>query len=135
VGRDKDGNVVSGGQAVPGSGVPSDKSGLAMGLPVALSASGNASSTTRSGISEGVIEIRDEAAQQALTGKSAAEMIASLNRDTTDTLGALTPIFDKEKIEAGFEIGTAFAGEMGQFLTNRAREPSRLVVEDLGIYI
>ncbi|VFR20328.1 Putative large exoprotein involved in heme utilization or adhesion of ShlA/HecA/FhaA family [plant metagenome] len=58
-----------------------------MGLPVALSASGNASSTTRSGISEGVIEIRDEAGQQALTGKSAAETIASLNRDTTDTLG------------------------------------------------
>ena len=122
VGRDKDGNVASGGQSVPGSSVPSDKSGLAMGLPVALSASGSASSTTRSGISEGVIEIRDEAGQQALTGKSAAETIASLNRDTTDTLGALKPIFDKEKIEAEFEIGTAFAGEMGQFLANRAKE-------------
>ncbi|VFR51963.1 hemagglutinin-like secreted protein [plant metagenome] len=73
-----------------------------------------------------MIEIRDEAAQQALTGKSAAETIASLNRDTTDTLGALKPIFDKEKIEAGFEIGTAFAGEMGQFLTNRAREADAL---------
>ncbi|WP_157929797.1 hemagglutinin repeat-containing protein [Orrella dioscoreae] len=126
VGRDKDGNVASGGQSVPGSSVPSDKSGLAMGLPVAPSASGNASSTTRSGISEGVIEIRDEAGQQALTGKSAAETIASLNRDTTDTLGALKPIFDKEKIEAGFEIGTAFAGEMGQFLTNRAKEADAL---------
>ncbi|VFR79399.1 Putative large exoprotein involved in heme utilization or adhesion of ShlA/HecA/FhaA family [plant metagenome] len=126
VGRDKDGNVASGGQSVPGSSVPSDKSGLAMGLPVALSASGSASSTTRSGISEGVIEIRDEAGQQALTGKSAAETIASLNRDTTDTLGALKPIFDKEKIEAGFEIGTAFSGEMGQFLTNRAKEVDAL---------
>ncbi|VFR55571.1 hemagglutinin-like secreted protein [plant metagenome] len=126
VGQDKHGNVAAGGNAKPASSVPSDKSGLSMGLPVALSASGSASSTTRSGISEGVIEIRDEAAQQALTGKSAAETIASLNRDTTDTLGALKPIFDKEKIEAGFEIGTAFAGEMGQFLTNRAREADAL---------
>ncbi|VFR39636.1 hemagglutinin-like secreted protein [plant metagenome] len=41
-------------------------------------------------------------------------------------MGALKPIFDKEKIEAGFEIGTAFAGEMGQFLTNRAREADAL---------
>ena len=126
VGQDKHGNVAAGGNAKPASSVPSDKSGLSMGLPVALSASGSASSTTRSGISEGVIEIRDEAAQQALTGKSAAETIASLNRDTTDTLGALKPIFDKEKIEAGFEIGTAFAGEMGQFLTNRVREADDL---------
>ena len=126
VGQDKHGNVAAGGNAKPASSVPSDKSGLSMGLPVALSASGSASSTTRSGISEGVIEIRDEAGQQALTGKSAAETIASLNRDTTDTLGALKPIFDKEKIEAGFEIGTAFAGEMGQFLANRAKEADAL---------
>ena len=126
VGQDKHGNVAAGGNAKPASSVPSDKSGLSMGLPVALSASGSASSTTRSGISEGVIEIRDEAAQQALTGKSAAETIASLNRDTTDTLGALKTIFDKEKIEAGFEIGTAFAGEMGQFLANRAKEADAL---------
>ncbi|VFR84806.1 hemagglutinin-like secreted protein [plant metagenome] len=82
VGQDKHGNVAAGGNAKPASSVPSDKSGLSMGLPVALSASGSASSTTRSGLSEGVIEIRDEAAQQALTGKSAAQTIASLNRDT-----------------------------------------------------
>ncbi|VFR42088.1 hemagglutinin-like secreted protein [plant metagenome] len=59
VGQDKHGNVAAGGNAKPASSVPSDKSGLSMGLPVALSASGSASSTTRSGISEGVIEIRD----------------------------------------------------------------------------
>ncbi|VFR42372.1 Putative large exoprotein involved in heme utilization or adhesion of ShlA/HecA/FhaA family [plant metagenome] len=82
VDQDKHGNAAAGGNAKPASSVPSDKSGLSMGLPVALSASGSANSTTRSGISEGVIEIRDEAAQQALTGKSAAETIASLNRDT-----------------------------------------------------
>ena len=42
--------------------------------------------------------------QQALTGKTAAQTIASLNRDTSDTLNALRPIFDKEKIQAGFDI-------------------------------
>ncbi|PPA77502.1 hypothetical protein C4E15_05635 [Achromobacter spanius] len=67
---------------------------------------GNSSSTTQSGISGGTIVIRDEAGQLALTGKTAAETIASLNRDTTDTLNALKPIFDKEKIEAGFEIAS-----------------------------
>ncbi|MCD0501353.1 hypothetical protein LP085_31235, partial [Achromobacter sp. MY14] len=58
----------------------------------------------------------------ALTGKTAAETIASLNRDTTDTLNALKPIFDKEKIEAGFEIASEAQRQVGQFLTNRAKE-------------
>ncbi|MCD0501312.1 hypothetical protein LP085_31015, partial [Achromobacter sp. MY14] len=65
---------------------------------------------------------RDEAGQLALTGKTAAETIASLNRDTTDTLNALKPIFDKEKIEAGFEIASEAQRQVGQFLTNRAKE-------------
>ena len=93
-----------------------------MGTPVAVAASGNSSSTTQSGISGGTIVIRDEAGQLALTGKTAAETIASLNRDTTDTLNALKPIFDKEKIEAGFEIASEAQRQMGQFLTNRAKE-------------
>ncbi|WZB69748.1 hypothetical protein WJ968_27180 [Achromobacter xylosoxidans] len=66
--------------------------------------------------------IRDEAGQQALTGKTAAETIASLNRDTSDTLNALKPIFDKEKIEAGFEIVSEASRQTGQFLANRAEE-------------
>ncbi|VFR68830.1 Putative large exoprotein involved in heme utilization or adhesion of ShlA/HecA/FhaA family [plant metagenome] len=44
VGQDKHGNVAAGGNAKPASSVPSDKSGLPMGLPVALSARGSASS-------------------------------------------------------------------------------------------
>jgi len=62
----------------------------------------------------------------ALTGKTAAETIASLNRDTSDTLNALKPIFDKEKIEAGFEIASEAQRQMGQFLTNRAKEADAL---------
>ena len=53
---------------------------------------------------------------------TAAETIASLNRDTSGTLNALKPIFDKEKIEAGFEIASEASRQVGQFLTNRAKE-------------
>ncbi|MGE8642641.1 MAG: DUF6862 domain-containing protein, partial [Achromobacter sp.] len=84
------------------------------------------SSTTQSGISGGTIVIRDEAGQLALTGKTAAETIASLNRETSDTLNALKPIFDKEKIEAGFEIASEASKQVGQFLTNRAKEADAL---------
>ena len=90
--------------------------------PTVAAASGSGSSTTSSAISGGTIVIRDEAGQQALTGKTAAETIASLNRDTSDTLNALKPIFDKEKIEAGFEIVSEASRQTGQFLANRAEE-------------
>ncbi|MFY2610728.1 hypothetical protein [Achromobacter ruhlandii] len=84
---------------------PGDKSGASAGLPVVAGVSGNASSTTRSAISGGSVVIHDEAAQQDLRGMTAAKTVAALNRDTSsDTLNALKPIFDKEKIEAGFEI-------------------------------
>ena len=86
-----------------------------MNTPVAMAASGSGSSTTSSAISGGTIVIRDEAGQQALTGKTAAETIASLNRDTSDTLNALKPIFDKEKIEAGFEIVSEASRQTGSF--------------------
>lgn len=90
-------------------------------------ASGRDSSTTYSAISGGTVVIRDEVAQQNLTGMTAAETIASLNRDTSsDTLNALKPIFDKEKIEAGFEIVAESQRQVGQFLTNRAKEAKAL---------
>lgn len=50
----------------------------------------------------------------------------SLNRDASDTLNALTPIFDEEKIEAGFEIVSEANRQMGQFLTNRAKDADAL---------
>ena len=56
------------------------------------SASGNDSSTTRSGISNGVITLTDGAAQQAIRGKDADTTIASLNRNVVSgqdsTVGA-----------------------------------------------
>ena len=106
---------------------PGDKSGASAGLPVVARASGNASSTTRSAISGGSVVIRDEAAQQDLTGMTAVQTVAALNRDTSsDTLNALKPIFDKEKIEAGFEIASEAQKQVGQFLETRAREAKAL---------
>ena len=106
---------------------PGDKSGASAGLPVVAGASGKASSATRSAISGGSVVIRDEAAQQDLTGMTAVQTIAALNRDTSsDTLNALKPIFDKEKIEAGFEIASEAQKQVGQFLETRAREAKAL---------
>ncbi|MCZ8441506.1 hemagglutinin repeat-containing protein [Achromobacter xylosoxidans] len=123
LGTDAKGNVAGGSKAQPGTSVPQTSGGLGMGTPAVAAASGRDSSTTYSAISGGTVVIRDEAAQQNLTGMTAAETIASLNRDTSsDTLNALKPIFDKEKIEAGFEIVAESQRQVGQFLTNRAKE-------------
>ncbi|ALF90704.1 MULTISPECIES: hemagglutinin repeat-containing protein [Ralstonia solanacearum species complex] len=90
--------------------------------PVVLSASGSASSTTRSAISGGAITITDSAKQQQLTGQTAAETVAGINRNTSNTGGALAPIFDKDKIQAGFEIASQFVNQVGTFVENRLKE-------------
>ncbi|QCS65093.1 hypothetical protein EC609_23055 [Achromobacter denitrificans] len=125
LGTNKDG-VAGGASKDHGSSISTGSSGFGMGMPAVVAASGSSSSTTQSAISGGTIVIRDEAGQLALTGKTAAETIASLNRDTSDTLNALKPIFDKEKIEAGFEIASEAQRQAGQFLANRAEEAKAL---------
>jgi filamentous hemagglutinin len=85
-------------------------------------ASGDASSTTQSGISGGSITIRNDAKQQALTGKSASETIAELKRDTSESANALKPIFNQDEIKADFQIVGALQRESGVFLNNRANE-------------
>ncbi|WP_246289360.1 hemagglutinin repeat-containing protein [Achromobacter deleyi] len=127
LGTDAKGNVASGSKAQPGTHVSQTSGGLGMGTPGVAAASGRDSSTTYSAISGGTVVIRDEVAQQNLSGMTAAETIASLNRDTSsDTLNALKPIFDKEKIEAGFEIVLESQRQVGQFLTTRAKEAKAL---------
>ncbi|MFY0480931.1 pre-toxin TG domain-containing protein [Achromobacter marplatensis] len=122
VGTNSKGQAAGGADKVPGTSLPTNSDGMSAGMPVVVAASGNADSTTYSAISGGSVVIRDGAGQLVLTGKTAEETIASLNRDTTDTLNALKPIFDKEKIEAGFEIASEASRQVGQFLTNRAKE-------------
>uniref|UniRef100_UPI0038BC57E6 hemagglutinin repeat-containing protein n=1 Tax=Caballeronia glebae TaxID=1777143 RepID=UPI0038BC57E6 len=99
---------------VPGTELPKNDSGLAIAPPVAMAASGDASTTTKSGISAGTIKVADEAHQ--------TQDIASLNRDTSDTGGVLAPIFDKDKIENGFAIASQFTAEAGTFVANRVKQ-------------
>lgn len=120
------GEQAEGGARASGPGAPQSKSGLAANAPAIAAAGGKADSSTRSAISVGSITIRDPAGQQALTNTSADEVIASLNRDTAGALNTLKPIFDKEKIQAGFDIASEAARQAGQFLTNRAAEAKAL---------
>ncbi|WP_081053941.1 hemagglutinin repeat-containing protein [Burkholderia territorii] len=106
---------------VAGTDLP-NRGGFSATPPIALSASGDASSTTRSGISGGSIKITDSAKQQQLTGKTADETIATVNRDTSNTGGALAPIFDKDKVQAGFDITSQFINQVGTFVDNRMKE-------------
>ncbi|WP_217484141.1 hemagglutinin repeat-containing protein, partial [Achromobacter insolitus] len=122
LGTTKGGQVAGGASKEHGSSVATGSGGFGMGTPIVVGAKGSSSSTTQSAISGGAVVIRDEAAQQDLTGMTAAETIVALNRDTSDTLNALKPIFDKEKIEAGFEIASEAQRQAGQFLENRAKE-------------
>lgn len=103
--------------------------GWSAGPPSAVTASDEASSTTKSGISGATVTITDEAKQKELTGKDADTTIASLNRDVSsdkDTTNALKPIFDEDKIKAKMEIAQAFGREVNQFLVNRAKEADAL---------
>ncbi len=107
---------------VAGTDLPKTGGGLAVAPPVVLGASDDASSTTRSGISGGSLKITDSAKQQQMTGKTAEETVASVNRDTTNTGGALAPIFDKDKVQAGFDITSQFINQAGTFVDNRLKE-------------
>ncbi|WP_185633641.1 hemagglutinin repeat-containing protein, partial [Burkholderia stagnalis] len=108
-----------------GADQPKPKGGWSANPPIALSASGDASSITRSGISGGTLKITDSAAQKQLTGKTADETVASVNRDTSNTGGALAPIFDKDKMQAGFDITSQFVNQAGTFISNRAYEADK----------
>ncbi len=121
IGKDQKGTATNV-NPVPGTTLPKGDGGLQVAPPVALGASGDANSTTKSGISGGAITITDGAKQQQLTGQTAAEAVASVNRDTSNTGGALAPIFDKDKIQAGFDITSQFINQAGTFVANRAAE-------------
>ncbi|WP_313387883.1 hemagglutinin repeat-containing protein [Achromobacter aegrifaciens] len=121
VGTDGKGDAAGGSKATPNSNLPTIN-GVSTVPPVPMGANGESSSTTLSGISGGKIVIRDETGQKEQTGQTAAEAIASLNRDTKDTLNSLDPIFDEKEVRAGFEIVGETGRQVGQFLANRAEE-------------
>ncbi|CAB3661281.1 hemagglutinin repeat-containing protein [Achromobacter aegrifaciens] len=121
VGTDGKGDAAGGSKATPNSNLPAIN-GVSAVPPVPMGAKGESNSTTLSGISGGKIVIRDETGQKVQTGQTAAEAIASLNRDTKDTLNSLDPIFDEKEVGAGFEIVGETGRQVGQFLANRAEE-------------
>lgn len=93
--------------------------------PTYISDSGNSSSTTISGISDGEIEIRDKEAQVALTGKTAEETLNKLDtkvNSETDYTHRLEEIFDEDKIKANIEITQAFINEVQTFSQNKVKQ-------------
>uniref|UniRef100_UPI001EE66E65 YwqJ-related putative deaminase n=1 Tax=Chromobacterium haemolyticum TaxID=394935 RepID=UPI001EE66E65 len=91
---------------------------------MAMAASDHDASTTRSGISGGKLEITNNALQQALTGQSAADAVAKLNRNVdsaTDGSGKLANNFDKEQVQALFDAAAALHEQVGTFLSNKAQ--------------
>ncbi|WP_256676923.1 hemagglutinin repeat-containing protein, partial [Pseudomonas sp. PICF6] len=125
VGKDQQGNATSGGTQTPGTDLPKNENEFGATMPIAISASDDASSVTRSGISGGTIVITNDAEQQKRTGKNGEQTVASLNRDVSsdrDTSNRLKPIFDEDEIRAGFEIVGAFSNEASTLLANKAKE-------------
>ncbi|STQ91109.1 hemagglutinin repeat-containing protein [Iodobacter fluviatilis] len=97
-------------------------SGVTPTAPVALSAGDNGTSTTKSAIATAKITITDEAKQKELTGKTAAETIASLSRDTDGAQQQLTNDFKPEKINELFSATKTFLQEGNTFMANRTAE-------------
>ncbi|QLG88024.1 hemagglutinin repeat-containing protein [Chitinibacter bivalviorum] len=119
-GKEKDGSAGTN----PGT-VTSGKTagnGIKANTPVVMAAKGDDSSTTRSGIAAGNITITNEDAQQQLTGKTAAEQLASLNRDTGNTAGHLANNYDQAQIDVAFKVTKEFINQSGTFMANRAAE-------------
>ncbi|UUM22052.1 hemagglutinin repeat-containing protein [Mycoavidus sp. SF9855] len=98
------------------------RKGISPSIPIAMSASGTASSTTKSTISGAQIVITDETRHKALTGQSSEDTLASLSRDPALNHSALAPIFNQAEIEAGFEIVQALGREVNTFIQHRAKD-------------
>jgi len=77
---------------------------------------GKENSTTSSGISGGTVVITDQSGQQALTGKSAEEALAALNRDvlTGDDANGLAKAWDGQKLQQQVEAQAQIAAMFGQ---------------------
>jgi len=126
IGTDKDGRASAGEGKEPGSDLPGLKiKGLgtvSATIPVALSASGQQSGTTRSAIAPGTILIGSGDAASLATAQG-------ISRDTDGAnAGALTRQFDeakREEIAQGFQAAQTLVAETGSFLANRAEEQAR----------
>ena len=93
-----------------------------MSPPQYLPDSKKVSSVTRSVIDEGSLEIRNGTKQVALTGKTAEDIEATLQRDSSTAHQKLDEIFDEEQIRLKIGIVNDFGKEFGTFISNRGQE-------------
>jgi filamentous hemagglutinin len=125
IGRAADGSQKAG---APGTPVPNNGK-VSANAPIALLASGDESSMTRSGISGAAVTINDGAKQQALTGQSAAEAVAAINTDVSsdrDGSNKLKTIFNPQEIQVGFDITAKFVQNVGVYIESKSREADAL---------
>lgn len=115
LGTTKDGQVAGGASKDHATSIATGSSGFGMGTPIVVGAKGSGNSTTQSAISGGTVVIRDVAAQQDLSGMTAAETIAALNRDTSDTLNALKPILIRRRSRRGLRLRRKPSDRWGSF--------------------
>lgn len=95
---------------------------LSVSPPQYLPDSKKISSVTRSVIDEGVLEIRNDKKQLALTGKTTEDIQATLHRDSSTAHQKLDEIFDEEQIRLKIGIVNDFGKEFGTFISNRGQE-------------
>ncbi|EIJ45920.1 filamentous hemagglutinin outer membrane protein [Herbaspirillum sp. GW103] len=119
------------GTSLAGSALGLAGSALGMG-----NASGSDSSATRSGISQADIKITDDAAQQAKTGNTAEQTIASINADVSsdrDTSGKITKTWNGQALQANVEaqaqITQAFGQQASKLIGDYAQEQQNKAVD------
>jgi filamentous hemagglutinin len=86
-------------------------SGAGVSLPSATALSSNATGITRSGIGAGSLVITDDAVQRDLTGQSAVQAAAGVNRNVvtgSDTGGRVANNFDPNATSAALAISSEF---------------------------
>ncbi|MEX5284107.1 hypothetical protein QCO44_00390 [Selenomonas sputigena] len=83
------------------SALPKVYNTIGLAPNISMPAKGEASSTTKSAVAQGTIDIRDNPTQD----------ISALSRDTANSLNELGRIFDKQKIEEQQELAAAFGEE------------------------
>jgi len=119
---------LSGGYSVSGGGgqktlpLQSFKTGSQGAAAGFSSESGSQSSTTRSGISGGAVTITNAAAQQAATGQTAGQTVASLNRNVTSTSGSdgLAKTWDGQQLQQDVASNAQIMAVFGQQGTKAA---------------
>ncbi|OBU87452.1 hemagglutinin repeat-containing protein [Chromobacterium subtsugae] len=99
--------------------------GGSAGTSGVMASSQSAESVTRAGISGGKLAIVDDAGQQALTGQSAAQAAAAVNRGVNsdrDGANALQDKFDKQQLQTAFTVVQTFTDQISTFAANKAVE-------------